>query len=94
MAYALIRHKVEDFGRWKPVFDEDGENRKAIGSKGYQLFRGADDPNEVFVLFEVDGLEGIRKYGQSEELREKMQEAGVAERPDFYLLEEVEQRRE
>ena len=88
--YALIRHKVEDFARWKPVFDEDAPSREASGSKGGYLFRNADDPNEVVVLFEWDDLESVRRYGQTDELREKMQRAGVADRPDFYFLEEVE----
>lgn len=93
MPYALIRHKVEDFERWKLVFDEDAENREASGSKGGYLFRNADEPNEVLVLFEWDELDKVRQYGQTEELREKMQEAGVADRPDFYFLEEVERLR-
>jgi hypothetical protein len=35
-------------------------------------------------------LENVRRYGQTDELREKMQRAGVADRPDFYFLQEVE----
>ena len=90
MPYALIRHKVEDFEKWKPIFDEDAENREANGSMGGYLFRNADDPNEILVLFEWDELDKVRQYGQSEELREKMQQAGIADRPDFYFLEEIE----
>ncbi len=94
MPYALVRHKVEDYERWKPVFDEDSENRKAAGSKGYRLFRNSDDPNETFILFEVEDIEKYRQFGQSEELRQKMQQAGIADKPDFYFLDEVEHRQE
>lgn len=90
MPYALVRHKVEDYERWKPVFDEDAANREAGGSKGGYLFRNADDPNELLILFEWDELENVRRFGQSDELRQKMQRAGVADRPDFYFLEEIE----
>ncbi len=45
MPYILVRHKVEDYAKWKPVFDEHGAARKAIGSKGGYLFRNIDDPN-------------------------------------------------
>ena len=93
MPYALIRHKVEDFEKWKPIFDEDAENREANGSMGGYLFRNADDPNEVLVLFEWDELDKVRRYGQTDELRQKMQQAGVDDRPDFYFLEEVERMR-
>ena len=90
MPYALIRHKVEDFERWNLVFDEDAPTREASGSKGGYLFRNADDPNEVVILFEWDDLESVRRYGQTDELREKMQRAGVSDQPAFYFLEEVE----
>lgn len=93
MPYALVRHKVEDYARWKPVFDDDAENREANGSMGGYLFRNADDPNELVILFEWDELENVRRFGRSEELREKMQEAGVADQPDFYFLEEIERLR-
>ncbi len=90
MPYALIRHEVEDFKRWKQVFDEHAPNREASGSKGGYLFRNADDPDELLILFERDDLENVRRFGQPDELREKMQQACVADRPDFYFLEEVE----
>lgn len=93
MPYALVRHKVEDYARWKPVFDEDAANREASGSRGGYLFRNADDPNELLILFEWDELDNVRQFGQSEDLREKMQQAGVADRPDFYFLEEIERLR-
>jgi hypothetical protein len=88
--YTLVRHKVEDYARWKPVFDEDAANREASGSRGGYLFRNADDPNELLILFEWDELDNVRQFGQSEDLREKMQQAGVADRPAIYFLEEIE----
>ena len=88
--YVIVKYKVADYARWKPIFDADGANRQAGGSKGGQLFRSADDPNEVVMLFEWD-LEKARQFSQSEELRAKMQEAGVLGPPDFYFLEEIEQ---
>ena len=90
MSYVIVKHKVADYARWKLIFDADGANRQAGGCKGGQLFRSADDPNEVVMLFEWD-LEQARQFSQSEELRAKMQEAGVLGPPDFYFLEEIEQ---
>ncbi len=36
MPYVLVRHKVQDYAKWKPVFDEDevADGRKAMGSRG------------------------------------------------------------
>ena len=90
MSYVIVKHKVVDYARWKPIFDADGANRQIGGSRGGQLFRSADDPNEVVMLFEWD-LEQARQYSQSEALRAKMREAGVLGSPDVYFLEEIEE---
>ena len=90
MSYVIFIYKVADYARWKSIFEVDGANRQAGGSKGGQLFRSADDPNEVIMLFEWD-LEKARQFSHSEEFRAKMQEGGVLAPPDFYFLEEIEQ---
>ena len=90
MQYALVRHKVADYPKWKPVFDEHDSTRKANGFKGHQLFCNADDPNELIILLEVDDLEKARQLVQSADLREAMQRSGVADQPDIYFLDEVE----
>src|SRR5215207_1926254 len=73
MPYMLVRHKVEDYERWKPGFEEHGATRKESGSKGVRLFRNADDPNETVILLEWDDLENARQFAQSDDLREAMQ---------------------
>ena len=90
LSYLIVKHAVADYARWKPIFDADGANREIAGSQGGQLFRSADDPNEVVILFEWD-LEKARQYSQREEVRAKMQEAGVLGPPDISFLEEIEQ---
>ena len=90
ISYVIVKHTVADYGRWKTIFDADGANRQAAGSKGGQVFRSADDPNEVVMLFEWD-LEKARQFSQREEVRAKMREAGVLGSPDVYFLEEIEE---
>lgn len=90
MSYVIVKHKVADYARWKQMFDADAANRQSGGSKGGQLFRSADDPNEVVILFEWD-LEKARQFHQPEELSAEMQEAGAPGLPELYLLEEIEQ---
>jgi heme-degrading monooxygenase HmoA len=90
MAYVLVRHKMENYARWKPIFDDDGGNRKANGCKGGRLFRSATDPNELVILFEWDDVKKAQQFVQSDDLREAMQRAGVVDRPDVYFLDEIE----
>ncbi len=91
MPYVLAaRHKVEDYAKWKSGFDGDIEMRKAAGEKSYQIFRTKDDPNNLVILFEWDTMDNARKLMESDELGEKMKQAGVVGPPDIYFLEEVE----
>ena len=90
MPSLLIRHKVEDYAAWEAVFDEDAATRRANGSQGRRLFRSADDPNEVLVLLAWDDLERARLFADSDDLREPMARAGVTDRPDIWVLEDVE----
>lgn len=89
MPYILVRHRVTDYDAWKPVFDEHGAVREPHGSGGGYLFRSSHDPNEVVILLEWDDLEEAEQFAQSDDLRQTMQRAGVADRPDVYFLELV-----
>ena len=91
MPYLLIRHKVMDYEQWKSAFDAHCVTRQANGSRGGQLFRSADDPNELILLLEWDVMEKARQFAQSEDLRAVMQQAGVVERPTIYFLKDGEQ---
>jgi quinol monooxygenase YgiN len=89
MPYVLVRHKVEDYGKWNKVFDEHGATRKASGCKGGQIFRSADNPNELVILLEWNETEKARQFVQSDDLRQTMQRAGVSDQPDVHFLDEV-----
>ncbi|MBA4313524.1 MAG: cyclase [Chlorobiaceae bacterium] len=90
MSYVLVRHNVEEFSKWKSLYDKHSETRKAGGSKGARVFRNANNPNEAVLLFEWNDIENARKFTQSDDLRQRMQEAGVTGKPDIFFLDEVE----
>ena len=90
MANILIRIPTKDYAAWRPVFDTFALMRKSTGSQGGDLYRNAENPDEVFILWDWDNLDNGRKFFQSQELREGMQRAGVTGRPDVYYLEEIE----
>jgi quinol monooxygenase YgiN len=90
MATFIVHHTVEDYAKWKPVFDQHAATRKAAGSKGGTLYRSADNPNELLIVWEWDSLANARKFAESPDLREVMQKAGVMGRPDIHFLEMIE----
>ncbi|MBS1911212.1 MAG: antibiotic biosynthesis monooxygenase [Bacteroidetes bacterium] len=88
MPYILVRHTVEDYDKWKAIFDEDAPNREAGGSLGGQLMRTAGNPNEVTVLFKWESLEKAHAFAQSDTLRDAMARAGVVGKPDVSFIED------
>jgi hypothetical protein len=72
------------------VFDADSAGREAARCRGTRIFRNAEDPQEVVVLFEWDSLESARRRIESATLSRKFVEAGVSRgigQTEFYLLE-------
>jgi heme-degrading monooxygenase HmoA len=90
MSHFLVMHTVEDYKKWKVAFDGDAANRKAGGGKGGTLFRNADNPNNIVILWEWESAEKARAFAQSPALRETMQRAGVVGMPTMIFLDEVE----
>lgn len=90
MAYVVVHHKVQDYAKWKPAYDDHQSTRKAYGIRCEQLFRSADNLNDVTILFEVSDLNKAREFAQSEDLKRVMQQAGVIGMPEIFFLEEVE----
>jgi hypothetical protein len=70
MAFMLMHFEVEDFDSWKRVFDSDPAGRKAV-AKGHQIFRGVEDPRQVFVATEYASVE------DAEAVRERLLASGV-----------------
>ncbi len=88
MIHLLVQHKVEDYAKWKTVFDADDKTRRASGGGDYQLFRNASDPNEIVMLFNWDSQRNAQRFAESPGLRETMEQAGVMGRPEVLFLNE------
>ncbi len=87
MAFLLIRHKVRDFATWKAGYDGHQPKRNEAGLTEKYLLRSSDDANNVVILFEAQDLERAKTFAASADLREKMEEVGVIDKPDIYFLE-------
>lgn len=89
MSAMLVQHKVKDFAAWKAVYDSVYDLRKSNGELSDRIYRDAEDPNSLTILFEWDSLDNARKYAQSSELKEAMEKAGVVGPPSIYFLNKV-----
>ena len=86
MPFMLIRSKVRDFKTWKTAYDSHQAVRANAGLTEKYLLHGADNANEIVILFEVQDLNRAKAFAASADLRERMQESGVVDKPDIYFL--------
>lgn len=91
MTYFLARHKVEDYDKWRVVYDEAQSTAASMGQKNESsmVFRDAGDPNTVTVIGEFDTLENAQKFFGSDELKAAMQKAGVQGPPDIHFMDKA-----
>ena len=87
MAYMLIRHKVADYTKWKPMYEAHQSARDAAGLRDRLILRGIDNPNEIVILFEIGDVAKARAFAASPSLKTAMEKAGVVDRPDLLFLQ-------
>ena len=90
MATVLVRHKVNDYAKWKAVLDETKPWARSNGVRGQRILRSSADPNEVVVVNEFADMSTAQKFAESEELKQVMHRAGVAEAPSVWFLNEAD----
>jgi heme-degrading monooxygenase HmoA len=91
MTDILVRHRVEQYDRWKKVFDEFIDTRKSSGEKSFRILRPEDDPDNLYLFFQWDTAERAKEFFKSSVLEKTMQNAGVAEVPEIHFLNQVAQ---
>jgi len=91
MAWIHIRHRVEDYPKWKEGFDSTAEYKRSHGWKGYRLLAIEGDNNHVLVMEEFETSEQAREYLRSDYLKEAMGRAGVSDKPDIQMVELLEE---
>ncbi len=61
MAFILGIFDTKDYDAWKQMFDSDPAGRNQAGT-GHRVFRGVDNPNEVFVGVEFASVEDAKSF--------------------------------
>jgi hypothetical protein len=85
----IIQHKVANFAKWKPMYESHDSIRRSYGLTNYILGRGLNDPNMVIVILKMDDVNKAKELTGSQEMKERMQKAGVTGKPSFEYLDVV-----
>lgn len=91
MTTMFVRHKVGDYGKWKPVYDELRPTRKAKGITAASVHRDSSDPDTVIITHRFKDVQAASDFANSEELKAAMERAGVTSQPEFWFAEDMEQ---
>ena len=87
----IIRHKVRDYGQWRPVFDGHAEMQKAAGLSNPRVYHSADsNKSEIVVVFDTEDTRKAKEFAASADLKEVMVKAGVVDAPTIYFLELID----
>ena len=61
MIILRVEHKIENFEKWKELFDSDPINREQSGVQNYDIFKLVDNPNYVIIELEFEDQETAKK---------------------------------
>lgn len=86
MPAILINHRVNDFNTWLKHYEEHEPKRREASVTNSYVWQTETDPNNVWVVLECTDLAKIKRFGESEDLKQTMAKAGVIGKPTMYIL--------
>ncbi len=89
MTSILIQVKVQDYSKWRAVYEENVSNRASNGMGAGKVYRSADDTNSIAIFIDVTDMEKARAYADSDELKQTQMKGGVIPPPTVTWLNEA-----
>ena len=73
MGMMIIRHRVRDYGQWRPIFDRHTEMQKAAGLTNPRVYHSADsNKSEIVVVFDTKNTKMAKEFAASVDLKDAM----------------------
>lgn len=88
-ATLIVRHRVNDFGAWRSVYDSVDPLRQQHGCTAQEVLVSPGDKEDVIVLHRFPTTKQAEAFAGSSELREAMGRAGVAGPPRIEIAVEA-----
>ena len=87
----IVRHKVRDYGEWRPIFDQDAEMQRAAGLVNPRVYHSADsNKSEIVIVFDTEDTKKAKEFAASPNLKDAMMKAGVVDTPTIYFLKSID----
>jgi len=88
-ATLVVRHTVNDYATWRPVYDDLEALRVQHGCTDKRVLSAPGDTNDLLITHEFPSVEQANAFAHDPALREGMQRAGVAGAPRIEIFESV-----
>ena len=85
----IIRHKVEDYARWKRGYDDADRLRKQHGIIYASVHREETNPNDIIAVHQFKDMKGAKDFAGA--VRPLMENIGVIGQPELWFAEAIEQ---
>ena len=89
MTYMLCRNRVESFAEWKAVFDANSGAARDAGLRLANIWRSVEEPNNVFLLFEIASIDKAREFISSPDAARTGRASGVVD-GECHFVDNVE----
>jgi hypothetical protein len=88
-AAVVVRSQVADFDTWLTAFDSHEDIRRGAGILGHHINRAEEDPNDISLYMALSDLDKAKAFAASDDLRQRMQMAGVIGVPEITYMTPV-----
>jgi quinol monooxygenase YgiN len=75
----IVRRQLKDYDAWQAMVTDADPTRREYGSLGGRAYRNAQDPNEVYLVFEWDDAKPYQAYFERPDVQEALQASGTTE---------------
>ena len=82
----VVEFAIKDYASWRPVFDGAEAARAKLGVTNPRVFRHADKPERLLVLFDTASIEQGQAWMTSATVKADWEKGGVVGVPTFRFL--------
>ena len=83
----VIHHKVADYAKWRPEFDNHKSKQLGAGLTNPRVYHAIGDANDITIVFDMADAAKAKAFAASPDLKARMMTAGVVGAPTFEYLE-------
>ncbi len=87
MGMLIVHHRIQDYAKWRPIFDGHVKAQRAAGLTHPRVLRSVDDPNAITIIFDEMDMDKAKAFAASQDLKDTMMKAGVVGAPQAHFLE-------